>query len=131
MALETGGIGHIALRVADLDRAKRFYTEVLGFPAVVETDGLVLVNVHGTLIGLRGGAPETAPSDRFDPFRVGLDHLALTVPETGALDGLGAQLDAARIPNNGVEHDELTGGDYIAFYDPDGIAWELYAMPSR
>jgi hypothetical protein len=24
----------------------------------------------------------------------------------------------------------LTGATYIAFYDPDGIAWELYAMPA-
>ena len=38
------------------------------------------------------------------------------------------QLDAAGVRNNGVQDDTLTGATYIAFYDPDGIAWELYAM---
>jgi len=32
--------------------------------------------------------------------------------------------------NNGIEDDAVLGGRYISFYDPDGIAWELYA-PSR
>ena len=39
-------------------------------------------------------------------------------------------LDAAGVRNNGVQDDTLTGARYIAFYDPDGIAWELYAMPA-
>jgi len=38
-------------------------------------------------------------------------------------------LDAGGVRNNGVQDDTLTGARYIAFYDPDGIAWELYAMP--
>jgi len=29
-----------------------------------------------------------------------------------------------------VEDDPTTGGRYISFYDPDGIAWELYFLPS-
>ncbi len=40
------------------------------------------------------------------------------------------QLDAAGVPNNGIEHDDALGGTYLSFYDPDGIAWELYAMPA-
>ena len=34
---------------------------------------------------------------------------------------------AAIVPNNGIEHDERWGADFITFYDPDGIAWEFYA----
>lgn len=34
--------------------------------------------------------------------------------------------DTANVPNNGIEQDELTHASYISFYDPDGIAWELY-----
>jgi hypothetical protein len=37
--------------------------------------------------------------------------------------------DAAGVHNNGVQDDTLTGATYIAFCDPDGIAWELYATP--
>ena len=81
-------------------------------------------------MGLRGGAAGTDMSDRFNPFRVGLDHVALGVADKAALSGLESQLDKAGVRNNGVEHDDLTGADYVSFYDPDGIAWELYAMPA-
>ena len=54
---------------------------------------------------------------------------ALQVPDFAALDQLAANLDAA-----GVRHDDVVeephGARYICFYDPDGIPWELYAMPS-
>jgi hypothetical protein len=36
------------------------------------------------------------------------------------------ELDRAGVTNNGIEHDALTQANYISFYDPDGIAWELY-----
>jgi catechol 2,3-dioxygenase-like lactoylglutathione lyase family enzyme len=130
MALQTGGIHHLALRVVDLARARAFYTTVLGFPEVLRAEGLVLLNVHGTFLGLRAGAPETEPRDRFSPFRVGLDHVALAAPNRGALQDFQRQLDVAGVPNNGIEDDPLLGAAYVAFYDPDGIAWELYALPA-
>jgi catechol 2,3-dioxygenase-like lactoylglutathione lyase family enzyme len=131
MTLHTTGLSHVALRVTDLARAKQFYTGTLGFAQVVETEGLVIVNANGVLVGLRGDAAETARGDRFDPYRVGLDHLALAVENAAALQALHSQLQAAGVRNNGVEQDALTGASYISFFDPDGIAWELYAMPAR
>lgn len=131
MGFATAGLSHVTIRVTDLARAKEFYTRTLGFQQVLEADGLVLVNASGTLLGIRGDAQETQTGDRFDPFRVGLDHLALAVPGADVLPALKAQLDAAGVPNQGVEGDALTGGTYISFYDPDGIAWELYAMPRQ
>jgi catechol 2,3-dioxygenase-like lactoylglutathione lyase family enzyme len=67
--------------------------------------------------------------DHFDPFRVGLDHLALAVGDADELTSLKALLDRAGVRNNGIEEDAALGGKYISFCDPDGIAWELYAMP--
>ena len=131
MAIQTGGLHHLAIRVTDFDRAKRFYTQTLGFTPVVEFPGVAIVNAHGTLMGIRGGAAETPEGDRFDPHRVGLDHLALAVPDSAALEGLKSQLDQAGVRNNGVEDDAALGAKYVSFYDPDGIAWELYAMPKR
>jgi catechol 2,3-dioxygenase-like lactoylglutathione lyase family enzyme len=95
---------------------------------VVEVPGAVVLNAHGTIFGLRGDAPETTSEDRFDPFRVGLDHLALAVSNSDTLQELKQQLDAEGVRNNGVEDDSLLGAKFITFYDPDGIAWELYAM---
>lgn len=97
---------------------------------MMEFADIVLVNAGGVLLGMRGGNPETAPDDRFNPMRVGIDHLALAVSDPAALEGLQKQLDAAGVRNNGVEDDTTTGGRYISFYDPDGIAWELYYLPA-
>ena len=130
MSLLTGGLHHLSIRTTDLGRAKRFYTDTLGFQLVRERDEAVLLNAHGTLFGVLGAAPETSPEDRFDPFRVGLDHLALAMESAESLHELKQQLDAAGVRNNGVQNDTVTGATYIAFYDPDGIAWELYAIPA-
>jgi catechol 2,3-dioxygenase-like lactoylglutathione lyase family enzyme len=130
MSLLTGGLHHLTIRTTDLARAKRFYIETMGFQAVRERDGALLLNAYGTLFGVLGAAPETSTEDRFDPFRVGLDHLALAVDNAESLHELKQQLDAEGVRNNGVQDDTLTGARYIAFYDPDGIAWELYAMPA-
>lgn len=131
MSVRTDGIHHLMLRVTDLHRAKSFYTDVLGFAEVLQTEELLLLKVHTTLLGLCGGAPETRSNERFSPFRVGLDHLALAVPSANALLGLQRQLDVAGVPNNGIEADPVLGGTYVAFFDPDGIAWELYVLPGE
>jgi len=130
MPIQTQGLSHLAIRVTDLARSKQFYSETLGFPVMMEFGDIVLVNAGGMLLGMRGGNPETPPGDRFNPFRVGLEHIALAVADPAELEGLQRQLDAAGVRNNGVEDDTTTGGRYISFYDPDGIAWELYFLPS-
>jgi glyoxylase I family protein len=131
VTLPTNGIHHLAIRVTDLDRAKRFYHGALGFPVVFEHEGVFIFDANGTVVGVRGADAQTAPDDRFSPFRVGLDHLALGVPDMATLEDLKRRLDEAGVPNNGVEPDRVLGGMYISFHDPDGIAWELYSPPSR
>jgi glyoxylase I family protein len=127
MKLNANGLSHLGLRVTDLARAKRFYVDTLGCQLVREIEGAVLVNMYGMLIGLYGADAHSSSDDHFDPFRVGLDHLALAVEDPGTLEDLKQDLDAARVHNNGVEEDPETRDRYISFYDPDGIAWELYA----
>jgi catechol 2,3-dioxygenase-like lactoylglutathione lyase family enzyme len=131
VAIQTGGLHHVGIRVTDLARARAFYVDVLGFAPVVEVPGLLIVNANGSLLGIRGDAAETTPGDSFNPFRVGLDHLALAVADAQDLVGLQEHLDRNHVRNNGIETDSLLGAKYISFYDPDGIAWELYAMPRR
>jgi glyoxylase I family protein len=126
MTSEVTSIGHIALRVTDLPRAKRFYAEQLGWVLARETDRACFVSIGGIILVLIAGTEQTRAEDRFDPFRVGLDHLALAV-SAGDLPGLKQRLDAAGVRNNGIEHDNQSGADSITFYDPDEIAWEYYA----
>ncbi len=131
MSIKAGGIHHVALRVTSLERAREFYLETLGFTKLMDFPGGFIASAAGSLIGFQGDAPKTTSGDRFDPFRVGLDHLALAVADAAELETMRQQLDAAGVPNNGVEDDPMLGAKYISFQDPDGIAWELYWMPPR
>ncbi|HZS77741.1 MAG TPA: VOC family protein [Ktedonobacteraceae bacterium] len=131
MKLRAKGLSHLGLRVTDIARAKRFYVDTLGAELIREIDGAVLVNMYGTLVALYGSDSPVSIYDQFDPFRVGLDHLALVVEEPNMLEEMARELDAAGVRNNGVEEDPETHDKYISFYDPDGIAWELYSLSAR
>lgn len=125
--MRTTGVHHVALRATDLARAKVFYIERLGFPLLLETDELFLFLAGGTAIGMRGPSPNTSPDDAFDPFRVGLDHVALGCTDARELHRVAAALTEAGVEHTGVRMDTLLGKEYIAFKDPDGIKWELYS----
>src|SRR2546426_10558778 len=131
MKLNATGLSHLGLRVTNLARAKHFYIDILGCQLVRETDGGVLVNVSGLLVALNETDSYSSSYDRFNPFRVGLDHLALAVEDTSILEDLKRDLDAAGVLNHGVEEDLETHDKYISFYDPDGIAWELYSVSTH
>jgi len=134
-----GDIHHLRLTVTDVGRSREFYTSLLGFqvavespppgdPAAAETFKILfggVVMARGNLImGLRPMAPE---GDRFDPDRVGLDHLSFGVPGRADLE------QAARLfDEHGVPHGEITrlpgfAIDVLPFEDPDGIQLELTA----
>ena len=131
MQLNANGLSHLGLRVTNLARAKHFYVDTLGCQLVRETDRGVLVNVSGMLVALYETDSYSSTYDRFNPFRVGLDHLALAVENPSILEDMRRDLDAAGVRNNGVEEDPETHDKYISFYDPDGIAWELYSISAR
>jgi catechol 2,3-dioxygenase-like lactoylglutathione lyase family enzyme len=131
MKLNANGLSHLGLRVTNLARARHFYVDTLGCQVVRETDGGILVNIAGVLVALYETDLYSSNFDRFNPFRVGLDHLALAVENPDILEDLKRDLDAAEVRNNGIEEDRETHDKYISFYDPDGIAWELYSLSNR
>jgi glyoxylase I family protein len=130
VALQTTGVHHLTLRSTDLARARDFYGGTLGFPIVLQTPVLFIALAGATAVAVRGPEAQTPSSDRFDPFRVGLDHVALTCGREAELERVAAALDAARIPSTGVKLDPTLQRRYVAFKDPDGIAWELYMSPN-
>ena len=129
MKLASTGLAHLALRVTNMVRTRQFYVDILGFEPFQELPGTLICNAYGTFIAFQGATTQTPTHDRFDPYRVGLDHLALGVPDVTALETMKRELNLAGVPNNGIEQDALTHANYISVFDPDGIAWELYAMP--
>lgn len=123
---QTSGVHHVALRVSDYERARRFYIDTLGFEVALEQANLLIFLAGGTAIAVRGPEERTPTGDAFDPFRVGLDHLALTCNEEGELERVATALEKAGIENTGIKVDQTLGKRYVAFKDPDRIAWEFY-----
>jgi glyoxylase I family protein len=124
--MKTPGVHHISLRVSDLKRAKKFYCDTLGFKHLMDADNLCLFQAGGTPFGLRGPTADMPKGDKFNPFRVGVDHIALACTDASELKRVADALAAAGIENTGAKHDETLDKDYVAFKDPDRIAWEFY-----
>jgi catechol 2,3-dioxygenase-like lactoylglutathione lyase family enzyme len=116
IAPQTTGIHHLALRSTDLTRARDFYGRTLGLPIVLETWDSFAALAGGTLVVLR--SPE--------PPRVGLDHVALACADEVELERVARALEAAEVPSTGIRFDAVLRRRYVAFKDPDGIAWEFY-----
>jgi catechol 2,3-dioxygenase-like lactoylglutathione lyase family enzyme len=126
MTFAIKGLDHVVLRVADLDRAIRFYCEVLGCTEErrVESIHLVQLRAGAALIDLipAGAAP--------DPGAGNMDHFALRI-EPFDEAALRAYLDS-----HGVEVGEVATrygaeGDGPSLYirDPDGNTVELKGPP--
>ena len=126
ISIQTPGVHHISLRVGDFERSKQFYTQTLGLPVAVETDDICVVLAGNTAVGLRAPVDATASGGRFDPYRVGLDHVALACGDEAELERVAAALKEAGVENTGVKLDPTLGKKYVAFKDPDRIAWEFY-----
>lgn len=124
--VKTPSVHHVTLRVTDYDRAKRFYTETLGFDIILEKPNLFIFLAGSTAIAIRGPEKETPVGDVFNPFRVGLDHLALACEDEDELNRVAELLSQAGVENTGVKTDETLNKQYVAFKDPDRISWEYY-----
>jgi len=127
MSIPTAGLHHVTLRVADLDRSAGFYRDVLGFEVQRARDDLALFTTGDTLFALRPPLPGTPEGDRFSEYRVGVDHLAFTVPDREALEAAVAALRGASVETEGIETDPVLGKEYVAFRDPDNVQWEFYS----
>jgi catechol 2,3-dioxygenase len=118
-------IGHVHLKVADIDRALAFYCDVLGFELQQRMgDQAAFVSAGGYHhhIGLntwqsRGGSPPPRGT-------TGLYHFAIRYPTRRALaDGLRRLLDAGIRPDGASDHGV---SEAIYLSDPDGNGIELY-----
>lgn len=130
IAPHTTGIHHLTLRSGDLTRARAFYGGTLGLPIVLEAAGFFVALAGATVLVVRGPESRTPAGDRFDPFRVGLDHVALSCGRETELERVAAALEAAQVPSTGIRLDAVLQRRYVAFKDPDGIAWEFYMAPN-
>jgi catechol 2,3-dioxygenase-like lactoylglutathione lyase family enzyme len=121
--LHISGILETVLYVADIDRAERFYTEVMGLPAIGKQVGRHVFFRVGSGVLLLFHAPATRQTKSVPPHGAnGEIHVCFTVSP--------AQYDAwkERIRVRGIPIEQETQwphGHSFYFRDPDGNLLEL------
>ena len=118
-------IGHVHLKVADLERSIRFYRDALGFEVTQRFgDGAAFLSAGGYHhhIGLNtweslGGGPPPAGS-------TGLYHTAILHPDRASLGNALRRLQQSGIPLDGAADHGVSEALYL--HDPDHNGVELY-----
>ena len=118
-------IGHVHLKVSDLERALGFYCDVLGFELMQRMGtqaAFVAAGGYHHHIGLNTW--ESAGGNAPPPGTTGLFHLAVLYPTRGVLADALRRLIAANIPLDGASDHGVSQALYLR--DPDGNGVELY-----
>jgi catechol 2,3-dioxygenase len=118
-------IGHVHLKVSDIERALRFYRDVLGFDVMQQLgDQAAFISAGGYHhhIGLntwesKGGSPPP-------PHTTGLYHVAIRYPDRKALAQALKAVVEAGIPLSGATDHGVSEAIYLR--DPDDNGIELY-----
>ncbi|MGF1522802.1 MAG: VOC family protein [Leptolyngbyaceae cyanobacterium] len=121
-------IHHVAIICTDYDRAKHFYTQILGFEVLHETYRRdrnsykldLRVSDRDTLELFSFPNPPARPSY---PEACGLRHLAFAVKD---LTAQVEHLATHGVKTEPIRIDAITGQRFTFFQDPDGLPLELY-----
>ena len=118
-------VGHVHLKVADLERSLAFYRDVLGFE-VTQRFGAqaVFLSAGGYHHHLGLNTWESAGGRPPAPGTTGLYHAAFLYPTRATLADALRRLLAADIPLDGAADHGVSEALYL--HDPDGNGVELY-----
>ena len=118
-------IGHVHLKVADLERALSFYCDVLGFELIQRRGGeAAFISAGGYHHHIGLNTWESAGGQPPAPGTTGLYHLAILYPDRAALADALRRVTAAGIPLDGASDHGVSEALYLRDYDQNGV--ELY-----
>jgi catechol 2,3-dioxygenase len=118
-------IGHVHLKVADLDGALKFYRDVLGFEITTRYGNqAVFLSAGGYHHHIALNTWESAGGSPPPPNATGLYHLAILYPTRALLADALRRVLAAGIELDGASDHGVSEAIYLR--DPDGNGVELY-----
>ena len=125
MAINVQGVGHVVLKVRNLERSVQFYGNVLGLKEVGRLGTTMAFfsagDTHHDLAVLEVGAGAALP----DGGAVGLYHVALKIgDDLEALRAAKAHLDAHGVEVLALREHRVSQSIYLN--DPDGNGLELF-----
>jgi catechol 2,3-dioxygenase len=118
-------IGHVHLKVADIERALAFYIGILGFQLTQRFGAqAAFISAGGYHHHIGLNTWESAGGSPPPPGHTGLYHVAILYPTRAALSDALKRLMAARIELDGAADHGVSEALYLR--DPDGNGVELY-----
>jgi catechol 2,3-dioxygenase len=117
-------IGHVHLKVSDIDRALGFYCGVLGFSLMQRLDGAAFISAGGYHHHIGLNTWESRDGKSPPPGTTGLYHLAILYPTRAALADALRRLMQAGISLDGASDHGVSEALYLR--DPDENGVELY-----
>lgn len=122
-------IGHVHLKVADLDRALGFWRDIIGLEVQQRMGGpggrgAVFLSAGGYHHHIALNTWESAGGGTPAPGTTGLYHVALLYPDRAALAAVARRILDAGLPLEGASDHGVSEALYLR--DPDGNGVELY-----
>src|SRR5213075_1062630 len=118
-------IGHVHLKVADLERALQFYCGVLGFELTQRFgSGAAFISAGGYHHHIALNTWESLGGSPPPPGTTGLYHLAILYPTRAQLGAALRRMMAAGIELDGASDHGVSEALYLRDFDQNGV--ELY-----
>jgi catechol 2,3-dioxygenase len=119
-------IGHVVIKVRDLERSRKFFTEVLGLQLMMELPQIKMAffasngRDHHEIACIEVGQD----ADRQHAHQIGLLHIAFRLNDENHLRAAYKELKQRQVPIDFTVDHGITKSIY--FRDPDGHQFEVY-----
>ena len=116
-------LGHVNIRVRDLERSEKFYTDVVGLEVTRRQGNIVFLSIrdHSHEIAIRAMGLDAPGPDR---ERIGTNHFAWEMATFDDLQQMYGQIKGKGVEVLRIRQSSTSMGIYSA--DPDGNENEVY-----